>query len=64
LKEYNYYITFSSIRLTVAGIDLRLTSDGKWYCFEVNPSPAFTFQAATNHRVDEAIADLLIAGKA
>ena len=48
----------------MAGIDLRLTSDGKWYCFEVNPSPAFTFQAATNHRVDEAIADLLIAGKA
>jgi hypothetical protein len=29
--------------LPVAGIDLRLTADGAWYCFEVNPSPAFSF---------------------
>ncbi len=28
--------------LAVAGIDLRRTRDG-WVCFEVNPSPAFTF---------------------
>jgi glutathione synthase/RimK-type ligase-like ATP-grasp enzyme len=29
--------------LPLAGIDLRLTPDGEWYCFEVNPSPAFSF---------------------
>ena len=29
--------------LPLAGIDLRLTPEGEWYCFEVNPSPGFTF---------------------
>jgi hypothetical protein len=29
-----------SLELSVAGIDLRRTPDGAWYCFEVNPSPA------------------------
>lgn len=46
--------------LPVAGIDLRCTPDGVWYCFEVNPSPGFTyFQDATNQPIDEAIARLL-----
>lgn len=47
--------------LHVAGIDLRRTSDGRWYCFEVNPSPGFTyFQAQTDQPIDQAIADFLI----
>jgi len=29
--------------LEFAGIDLRRTSDDEWYCFEVNPSPGFTY---------------------
>ena len=29
--------------LEVSGIDLRRTPQGQWYCFEVNPSPGFTF---------------------
>jgi hypothetical protein len=29
--------------LRVAGIDLRLAPDGTWYCFEINPSPAFSY---------------------
>lgn len=33
----------SGIGLPVAGLDLRRTSDDRWYCFEVNPSPGFTF---------------------
>ncbi len=33
----------AALGLPVAGIDLRVTADGVWYCFEVNPSPAFTF---------------------
>ncbi len=41
------------------GIDLRCTPN-EWYCFEVNPSPAFTYyQEAAGHHIDEAIAELL-----
>jgi len=51
----------NSMKLWVAGIDLRQTPDGEWYCFEVNPSPGFTFfQEASGFAIDEAIADLLI----
>ncbi|MGH9351764.1 MAG: ATP-grasp domain-containing protein, partial [Terriglobia bacterium] len=32
-----------ALGLPVAGVDLRLTPEGKWYCFEVNPSPGFTY---------------------
>ena len=49
--------------LAVSGVDLRRTPDGQWYCFEVNPSPAFTFyQDSTGQRIDEAIARLLAGG--
>ena len=51
----------TSLGLHVAGIDFRRDPDGRWYCFEVNPSPAFTYyQAATDQPIGEAIADLLI----
>ncbi|HEX8858704.1 MAG TPA: RimK domain-containing protein ATP-grasp [Actinomycetes bacterium] len=47
--------------LHVAGIDLRLRPDGAWVCFEVNPSPAFSFyQEATEDPIDEAVAELLV----
>jgi glutathione synthase/RimK-type ligase-like ATP-grasp enzyme len=29
--------------LVVSGIDLRRTPAGEWYCFEINPSPAFAY---------------------
>lgn len=46
--------------LAVSGIDLRRHPNGAWYCFEVNPSPAFSyFQDATGQAIDRAIADLL-----
>jgi glutathione synthase/RimK-type ligase-like ATP-grasp enzyme len=49
--------------LPLAGIDLRRTPEGEWYCFEVNPSPGFTwFQDSTGDAIDQAIADLLLAG--
>lgn len=35
-----------AMNLEVAGVDLRRTPDGEWYCFEVNPSPGFTFYEA------------------
>lgn len=48
--------------LVVAGIDLRYSPDSnRWYCFEVNPSPAFTYyQNSTGQQIDKAIALLLI----
>jgi glutathione synthase/RimK-type ligase-like ATP-grasp enzyme len=33
----------ASLALSMAGIDLRRTKDGRWLCFEVNPAPGFTF---------------------
>jgi len=46
--------------LTVAGIDLRQTPDGRYYCFEANPSPGFIFyERATGQPISEAVARLL-----
>jgi glutathione synthase/RimK-type ligase-like ATP-grasp enzyme len=33
----------ASLGLVMAGIDLRRNPQGDWVCFEVNPSPGFTF---------------------
>jgi len=49
-----------SMGLLVAGVDLRLHPDGTWYCFEVNPSPAFSyFESETGQPIAETIALLL-----
>lgn len=49
-----------SLRFAVAGIDLRRTDAGEWYCFEVNPSPGFTYyEAATGQPISQAVATLL-----
>jgi glutathione synthase/RimK-type ligase-like ATP-grasp enzyme len=46
--------------LVVAGISLRRTPAGRWFCCEVNRSPGFAVcQHAAGGRVAEAIADLL-----
>jgi glutathione synthase/RimK-type ligase-like ATP-grasp enzyme len=48
------------LNLPVAGIDLRRRHDGRWCCFEVNPSPGFTFyEDATGQPIGAAIATLL-----
>lgn len=53
----------AALRLPLAGIDLRLTPAGEWYCFEVNPSPAFTYyEAHTGLPIGAAVARLLLAG--
>ena len=45
--------------LELAGIDLRRSGD-TWYCFEVNPSPLFTyFEQAARQPLTAAVADLL-----
>jgi glutathione synthase/RimK-type ligase-like ATP-grasp enzyme len=47
--------------LCLAGVDLRLTPQGEWFCFEVNPSPGYSyFSNETGQPMTAAIADLLI----
>jgi len=49
-----------AMQLPLVGIDLRRTPDGRWVCFEANPSPGFTFyEHATGQPIAEAIARLL-----
>lgn len=53
-----------AMELHVAGIDLRLHPARGWYCFEVNPSPAFAyFEDASGLPIGDSIADLLIRGE-
>ncbi|HEX8347554.1 MAG TPA: hypothetical protein VF657_22895 [Actinoplanes sp.] len=48
--------------LPVAGVDLRRTPSGEWFCFEVNPSPAFSYyEAGTGQPIAAAVAGLLAA---
>jgi D-alanine-D-alanine ligase-like ATP-grasp enzyme len=50
----------SAMNLPVAGIDLRVTPDGEWYCLEVNPSPAYSYyQAHAGLPISAAVARLL-----
>jgi glutathione synthase/RimK-type ligase-like ATP-grasp enzyme len=52
-----------ALQLPVAGIDLRRTPEGDWYCFEVNPSPAFTYyESRTGQPIGRAVANLLATG--
>jgi hypothetical protein len=47
--------------LDFAGIDLKLTPDGEVYCFEVNPSPAYSyFEAHTGQPIAAAVAQHLM----
>jgi glutathione synthase/RimK-type ligase-like ATP-grasp enzyme len=49
--------------LLVAGIDLKETPDGQYYCFEVNPSPGFLYyEQNTGQPISAAIAELLHRG--
>ncbi len=50
-----------SMGLEVAGIDLRRNPEDQWYCFEVNPSPGFTFyEQFSGQGLASAIARLLM----
>jgi glutathione synthase/RimK-type ligase-like ATP-grasp enzyme len=49
-----------ALELPLAGIDLRRAPDGRWFCFEVNPSPGFTYyEAHTGQPIADAIASYL-----
>ena len=49
--------------LPFTGIDLRRTPEGEWFCFELNPSPGFTYyEDRTGQPIAAAVARLLVAG--
>lgn len=49
------------LELPLAGIDLKVTPDDEVYCFEVNPSPAFSYyESSTGQSISEAIAKYLM----
>lgn len=49
--------------LVIAGIDLKETPDGAYYCFEINPSPGFAYyEQRTGQPISAALADLLRRG--
>jgi len=53
----------AALDFVVAGIDLRCTPEGQWYCFEVNPSPCFTYyEYHTGQPLTAAVASLLMSG--
>ena len=50
----------ASMGLHFAGVDLRRAANGSWYCFEVNPSPGFSFyEEATGQPISRAVARML-----
>jgi len=51
------------LELPFAGLDLRMGDDGQTYCFEANPSPAFSYyQHHTGQPIAAALADLFERG--
>lgn len=52
-----------ALGLPLAGIDLRVDAEGRAHCFEVNPSPSFTYyEKGTGQPIAAAIARLLCDG--
>jgi glutathione synthase/RimK-type ligase-like ATP-grasp enzyme len=46
--------------LEFAGIDLKITDEGKAYCLEVNPAPAFSYyELHTGQEISSAVAEYL-----
>lgn len=51
----------AALGLDMAGIDLRLTPEGEAYCFEVNPSPVYSYyEAQTGQPMAIAVAEYLM----
>ena len=51
------------LELPFAGIDLKITPSGEAFCFEVNPSPAFSYyESHTGQPIARAVAQYLVDG--
>ena len=52
-----------NLDLPLCGIDLKVTPAGQWYCFEVNPSPAYSYyEQETRQPISRAIVAYLANG--
>ena len=52
--------TLVDLELLFAGIDLKQTPEGEFFCFEVNPCPGFLYyERNTRQPISTALADLL-----
>jgi glutathione synthase/RimK-type ligase-like ATP-grasp enzyme len=67
IAELPFEVAEKCRRLTVmlglcfSGIDLMRTPDDEWYCFEVNPSPAYPyFEWGSGQQISAALADFMI----
>lgn len=52
----------AALGLELAGIDLRFGDDGRWYCWEVNTSPAYTCFDGGDRVIATALAEHLASG--
>ena len=60
IKE-NCFKLSRELNLLLCGIDFKVNSEGEWICFEVNPSPAYSYyENATGQLISTSIANLLI----
>lgn len=49
-----------TLDLLFAGIDLKVTADGEWFCFEANPCPGFLYyERHSGQPISSALAELL-----
>lgn len=54
-----------ALDLPLCGIDLKVTPGGEWYCFEVNPSPAYSYyEENTGQPISRAVVAHLARGRA
>ncbi|MGE5418426.1 MAG: ATP-grasp domain-containing protein [Acidobacteriota bacterium] len=54
-----------SLDMLTAGVDLRRSLDGRYYCFEANPTPAFAFyEQYTSQRITDGLIDALLEASA
>jgi glutathione synthase/RimK-type ligase-like ATP-grasp enzyme len=50
----------ANLDLLFAGIDLKVTPEGEWFCFEVNPCPGFLYyERHSGQPISSALAELL-----
>jgi D-alanine-D-alanine ligase-like ATP-grasp enzyme len=50
-----------ALGLIFSGVDLRVTPEGRHVCFEINPSPGFTwYEQETGHPIADTVAETLM----
>lgn len=61
-QEQRLVALSQAMELPLCGADFRRTPEGEWICFEVNPSPAYSYyEGKTGQNISGAIADYLSA---